>query len=105
MSYDLETIFNVVGESVMLLNEKGKVTWIMEDEKGEKGRKEMDLAEYVMTSLGSTMIEKGETPDTIKKILDKRGMDFEYFPYHSVVFNGVGRGGKRRLTRRRRTRK
>ncbi len=89
----------------MLLNGVGKVTWTMEDDEGEKGSKEMDLAEYVMTSLGSTMIEKGENPEQIKKILEKSGVDFEYSPYHTVVFNSTRRGGKRRLTRRKQNRK
>ena len=89
----------------MLLNGVGKVTWTMEDDEGEKGSKEMDLAEYVMSSLGSTMIEKGEKPDEIKKNLEERGVDFEYSPYHTVTFNSVRRGGKRRLTRRKQNRK
>lgn len=89
----------------MSLNGVGRVTWIMEDDEGEKGREEIDLGEYVMRSLGSTMIEKGEDPEQIKKILKERGVELDDYPYHPVIFNSLRRGGKRRFTRKRQNRK
>ena len=89
----------------MTLNGVGRVTWIMEDDEGEKGREEIDLGEYVMRSLADTLIEKGEDAETVKKVAEKHGIEVDDYPYHPVIFNSLRRGGKRRLTRRRRSRK
>jgi hypothetical protein len=99
MSYTLESLFSVVAESVMLLNGKGRITWISESEEGKTTRKEMDLHEFVLQSLASTLIEKGESVEEVKKVAENHDIEIDESPYHSVLFQRLG-GKKRRFTRR-----
>ena len=102
-SYDLDTIFIILGHSVSLLQGRGSVKWIPSDDTGDREAVVMDLAEFVMRSFASELIEKNEDYEDVKKIAEKHGIEIDDAPSYSVIFQRVG--GKRRLTRRTRSRK
>ena len=85
MSYTLETIFSIVSESVMLLNGKGDVKWIPEDDDGEKTPIHMDLPEFVLRSLAKNLIDGGEDAEEVRKVAEKYGVEIDTSPYFSVV--------------------
>lgn len=99
----LEAIFNIVGESVMLLNGQGSVEWIPADDEGDKESVQIDLAEFVLRSVAHMLIDSGHPVEDVKRIAEEHGVEIGDEPYFSIKFKRLG--GKRRLTRRRQSKK
>ncbi len=99
----VEVIFNIVGESVMLLNGKGSVEWIPADDEGDKDSVQIDLADFVLRSVAHKLIDSGHPFEDVKRIAEEHGVEIGDEPYFSVNFQRLG--GKRRLTRRRKSKK
>lgn len=99
----LDAIFNIVGESVMLLNGRGRVDWIPADDEGDKESVQIDLAEFVLRSVAHKLIDNGHPVEDVKRIAEKHGVEIGDEPYFSVKFQTLG--GKRRLTRRKNSKK
>lgn len=87
MSYTIENIFSLVGSSVMLLNDRGTIEWISEDENGVKKMTNIDLAEFVLRSIAYKLIDDGNNPEEVRKIAYIYGIDlYDDSPYWSVKF-------------------
>lgn len=99
----LEAIFNIVGESVMLLNGRGSVEWIPADDEGDKESVQIDLAEFVLRSVANKLVDSGHPFEDVKRIAKEHGVEIGDESYFSVKFKRLG--GKRRLTRRRQSKK
>lgn len=87
----------------MLLNGRGSVEWIPADDEGDKDSVQIDLAEFVLRSVAHKLIDSGHPFEDVKRIAQEHGVDIDEEPYFSVKFQRLG--GKRGLTRRRKSKK